>query len=307
MNAPAPSETARRGRVVAYCLLTMVALFWAINISIARATADEVPPLALSFWRMALSALVLAPFALRASWEARDLIRQHFWFLNLLAALSMTAFNGLVYVGLNYTQAINGNLLQGSLPICILVASALFAGRYISPRQWIGVALGLGGLMTIVIRGEPARLLAMEINAGDPIIFIGVFASATYAAILHRRPQGIGLVAFIFLMMAFSTIHLLPLYLWEHATQRTLPMTETAIGTVLYVTIFASVLAQLFFAEGIRRLGAPAAGNMIYLIPVFGVLIAVGLLGETFHGFHAVGVGLIALGIWLALFSRKPG
>ena len=93
--------------------------------------------------------------------------------------------------------------------------------------------------------------------------------------------------------------------MWEHFTQRTLPLTFTAVGTVLYVAIFASVLAQLFFAEAIRRIGAPAAGNIIYMTPVFGVFIAMTMLGETFHLFHAAGVALIATGIWMALFSGK--
>ncbi len=300
-----PGSPSARGRALAFALLTMVALFWAANTNLARAMAGEVPPLALTFWRIFLSVVILAPFALRASWEARDVVRQHFWFLNLLAFLSMSAFNALVYVGLNHTQAINGNLLQGSLPICILVASALFAGRRITLRQWTGVALGLAGLVTIVIRGDLVRLGSLSINAGDPVIFLGVFASASYAAVLHRRPARLGLVPFMFVMMAFSSVHTLPFYLWEHATQRPLPLTAAAIGTVLFMAIFASVLAQLFFAEGIKRLGAPTAGNMIYLTPVFGVLMAVGLLGEHFQLFHVAGIALIATGIWLANFGGR--
>jgi drug/metabolite transporter (DMT)-like permease len=291
------------GRALAYLLMILTALFWALNTNIARATSDEVPPLALTFLRIFLSVLILAPFALRDAWAKRDIVLKHFWFLNLMGFLSMTVFNALVYVGMNHTQAINGNLLQGALPIAILVASALFAGRAISLKQWAGVLLSLGGLIAIVVRGEPARLLELEINAGDPMVFAGVFASAIYAAILYRRPQGMGLVTLMFVMMVFSSIHTLPFFLWEHFTQRTLPLTPTAIGTVLYVAVFASVLAQLFFAEAIRRIGAPAAGNMIYLTPVFGVFIAMTLLGETFHLFHAAGVALIAAGIWLALFS----
>lgn len=295
----------RDGRLLAYIMLALVALSWALNTNIARATADEVPPMALTFWRLFLSALIMAPFALRECWAARSLILRHFWFLNLLALLSASMFNALVYTGMNYTQAINGNLLQGALPICILAASALFAARRISARQWVGVLISLGGLISIVVRGDPARLVDLEINIGDPIVFLGVFGSATYAAILHKRPQGIGIVAFIFLTMVFGSVHILPLFVWEHLTLRTLPMTLPAIGAVLYVTIFASVLAQTLFAEGVRRIGAPAAGNVIYLTPVFGVIIAITLLGETFHGFHAAGVGMIAAGIWLALFSRQ--
>ena len=292
-------------RLLAYFMLALVALFWALNTNIARATADEVPPMALTFWRLFLSALIMAPFALRECWAARGVILRHFWFLNLLALLSMSMFNGLVYTGMNYTQAINGNLLQGALPICILVASALFAARRISTRQWLGVLISLGGLIAIVVRGDPARLFDLEINIGDPIVFLGVFGSASYAAILHKRPAGMGLVAFIFLTMVFGTVHILPFFAWEHLTQRTLPLTLPAIGAVLYVALFASILAQTLFAEGVRRIGAPAAGNLIYLTPIFGVIIAITLLGETFHLFHAIGIGLIVTGIWLAMFSRK--
>lgn len=300
-----PAAGASPGRPLAYVLLTLCALFWALNTDIARATASEVPPMALSFWRSCLSALIFAPFAVRACWAKRDLIARHFWFLNLLAALQMTLFNLLVYSGLHHTQAINANLLQGSLPINILFASALFAGRRISLRQWAGVGLGLAGLMTIVVRGDPSKLLDLTVNPGDPLVYLGVFCSASYAAILNRRPEGLGLVPFMFVMMVFSTVQCVPFYAWEHVTQGALPMTWSAIGTVLYVAIFASVLAQLFFAEGIRRIGAPATGNMIYLTPVFGVLIAITLLGETFHPFHAVGVAMIAVGIWLALFGER--
>lgn len=306
MSGPTPQK-AGNGALLAYALMTLVALFWALNTNVARATADEVPPMALTFWRMFLSSVILAPFVVRACWEARDVIRRHFWMLNLLAALQMTVFNALVYTGMQHTQAINGNLLQGSLPICILVTSALFAHRRITLRQWIGVALGMLGLMTIVFRGDPARVAELSINAGDPLVFLGVFSSAIYAAILHRRPDGLGLVPFMFLMMAFGTAHILPFFVWEHLTQRTLATTPTAIAAVLYIAVFASVVAQLFFAEGIRRIGAPAAGNMIYLTPVFGVSIAILFLGETFHLFHAAGVALIAFGIWLALFSRRAG
>ncbi|MEK9645491.1 MAG: DMT family transporter [Alphaproteobacteria bacterium] len=291
-------------RLLAYAMLTLVALFWALNTNIARATADEVPPLALTFWRLFLSTLILAPFALHGCWKARRVIRNHFWFLNLLAALSMTLFNGFVYIGVNHTVAVNANILQGAVPIGVLVASTLFVGRRITWQQWTGVALGFLGLLTIVFRGDPAKVLDLAINIGDPLVFLGVCASSTYAAILHKRPKDLPLVPFMFLMMLFSAIHSAPFFAWEHLTQRTLPMTWPAIGTVLYVTIFASVLAQLFFAEGIRRIGAPTAGNFIYLTPVFGVAIAVLLLGETFHLFHAAGVALIATGIWLALYSR---
>ncbi|MEC7488700.1 MAG: DMT family transporter [Pseudomonadota bacterium] len=308
-TAPLNPDHPHRGRCLAYFLLALAALFFALNTNIARASADEVPPLALTFWRLFLSALILAPFTAKHCWQNRAAIKQYFWLLSLFAALQMTIFNALVYVGVNYTQAINANLLQGSLPICILVASVMFVRQRITYCQWTGVLLGLVGLVWIVIRGDPLRLLTLEINLGDPLVFFGVFASATYTTILFRRPPEIQLTPFIFLLLLFGSIQIFPFFLWEHFTHRALPITYTSIGTVLFMAVFASVLAQLFFAEGIRRIGAPAGGNVIYLTPVFGVIIAIILLGEVFQLFHAIGIMLIAAGIWLAVFlgqKSKP-
>ncbi|MAJ93779.1 MAG: hypothetical protein CBC23_004555 [Rhodospirillaceae bacterium TMED63] len=296
--------TTSQSRLIAYLMLALVALLWAANTNIARATAEEVPPMALTFWRLFLSALVFAPFALHNTWRHRRVVMQHFWLLNRLAFLSMAAFNGLVYLGMQYTVAINGNLLQGSLPICIMVAGILFARRKVTARQGIGVALGLLGLMTIVIRGDIGLLLDMRINPGDPLVFLGVFGSATYAVFLYNRPESLDLLTFMFLTMVFGTFQILPFFLVEHIWFRSMPLTQTAILTVGFIALFPSVLAQTFFAEGVRRIGAAKAGYMIYLTPVFGVIMATGILGEPFEAYHAVGIALIATGIWLATFAR---
>ena len=98
-----PSPRKLDSPLVAYLMLALVALLWAANTNVARATTQEVPPLALTFWRLLLSALVFAPFALRNTWRNRRVVIRHFWLLNLLALLSMATFNALVYMGMQYT------------------------------------------------------------------------------------------------------------------------------------------------------------------------------------------------------------
>lgn len=292
-------------RAAAFVLLALVAMFWAANTIVARATADEVPPFALTFWRLFLSALAFAPFALRNVWRQRLVLRRDFRLLNLLALLSMSSFSALVYTGLQFTEAINGNLLQGALPLCILLSGALFAGRAVTARQGAGMLLGLAGLVVIVVRGDLQILLGLQINVGDPLVFLGVFASATYAVLLFKRPEELDLPAFLFLMMALGSVQIAPFYVAEHFWIRPLPTTETALLAVGFIALFPSVLAQWFFAEGVRRVGAATAGYMIYLTPVFGVFMAVGALGEAFRAFHAAGIAAIAAGIWLATVRRE--
>lgn len=300
---PPPAE----GRTLAFVLLALVALFWASNTAVARATTEDVPPMALAFWRLLLSAAAFAPFVLGDAWRRRGLVRAHLGSLNLLAALQMTAFNVFVYAGLHYTEAVNASLLQGSLPLCILLSGLIFAGTAVSARQWAGMALGLAGLATIVARGDLGLLLGLSINAGDPLVFLGVFCSATYAVLLFRRPENLPMPTFVFLMLAFGCLQTAPFYAVEHLWVRRLPVTPETVATILFIALVPSALAQWCFAEGVRRVGAAAAGYMIYLTPVFGILMAVGLLGESFRPFHAAGILLIAGGIGLATIrSGRP-
>jgi drug/metabolite transporter (DMT)-like permease len=70
-----------------------------------------------------------------------------------------------------------------------------------------------------------------------------------------------------------------------------------AIGAVLYVALGASLLAPLLYMAGVARVGAARAGLFLHLIPVFGALLAAGLLGEALHAYHALGIAVIAAGL----------
>ncbi|HYI91334.1 MAG TPA: DMT family transporter, partial [Beijerinckiaceae bacterium] len=67
-----------------------------------------------------------------------------------------------------------------------------------------------------------------------------------------------------------------------------------------YVTLFPSLLSQLFFMRGVELIGPGRAGLFVNLVPVFGAILAVGLLGEPFRPYHALGLALVLGGIWLA-------
>ncbi|MFA5516756.1 MAG: DMT family transporter [Desulfuromonadales bacterium] len=76
------------------------------------------------------------------------------------------------------------------------------------------------------------------------------------------------------------------------------------LGAIAYVAVFPSIVSYLCFNRGVALVGANRAGLFIHLMPVFGSLMAILFLGESFHAFHAFGIALIALGILLA--TRRP-
>ena len=82
-----------------------------------------------------------------------------------------------------------------------------------------------------------------------------------------------------------------------------MPINPTTISVLLYLAIFPSTLAYLFFNRGVELIGANRAAPFLHLIPVFGSVMAIGLLGERFQLFHLVGYALVLTGVIIA--ARK--
>ena len=76
-----------------------------------------------------------------------------------------------------------------------------------------------------------------------------------------------------------------------------------SVASFAYVCIFPSLLGYLFLNRGIELIGANRAAPFMHLVPVFGSVLAIVLLGERFELYHAVGYALVFAGITVA--TRK--
>ncbi len=289
-----------------YMLLTLTALFWAGHTIVYRAVVGEIPPLGLAFWRWAITVILAAPFVAGRTWEARETLKREWRLIVVLASLNVVGFSGLVYIALEHTSAVNAGLLQGALPICIVLVAWLVTRARSTGRQTAGVAIGFAGMAVIVLRGEPAALARMEFNAGDLVMLAAVLLYALYSILLRRLPAAIDATMTIFATGVVGTIMLAPLYAWETANGRPMPFDATSAAVVAYTALFASLAAQIFWVAAVARVGAATAGYFIYLTPVFVAVMATTLLGEIFRWYHAVGIALIFGGIWLATSKRAP-
>jgi drug/metabolite transporter (DMT)-like permease len=130
-------------------------------------------------------------------------------------------------------------------------------------------------------------------------LLLGIAIYAVYAVLLRRRPA-VHPLSFLGATFAIGTINLLPFYLWERASGAVLHPTPGALLAIAFLGVFPALVAYLFFNRGVELIGANRAGHFIHLIPLFGSLIAVVALGESFVAYHLAGVLLIGAGIVLA-------
>jgi drug/metabolite transporter (DMT)-like permease len=286
-----------------YLLLTLAPLFWSGNFVLGRAVAGDVPPVGLAFWRWFAAAAIIGSVTRRHLRRDWPVIRSHGRALLLLALLGVAVFNTFIYMGLRSTTAVNGVLMQSTMPVWIVALSFLFFRERVTGRQTMGMLVSLAGALTIVARGEIAALLALRLNHGDTLILAAVASYAAYSTLLRHRPR-IHPLSFLAVTFTAGALLLLPFYVWEHLAIQAVPLRVTTLLTVGYIAIFPSILAFLCYNRGVELVGANRAGLFIHLMPVFGSLLAVLFLGETLQGFHGLGVALILCGIVLATRAR---
>ena len=285
-------------------LLTLAVLFWSLNFVLGRAVRQEIPPVGLAFWRWAGASLLLLPFAwpqVRRDWPA---IRSSWFRLLAISFLGVTVFNTLIYLGLQSTVALNAFLLQSTMPVVIVALSFLAFGERVDRWQALGLVVSLAGAIWVIARGDLGALASLELTVGDVLVFVAVVCYAGYSVLLRLRPR-IGPLAFLFATFAPGAAMLLPFYVWETVAVAPVPVNAVSLGSIAYVAVFPSIVSFFFFNRGVELAGANRAGIFLHLMPVFGAILAVLLLGERLRGFHAVGAVAIALGI--VLVSRPRG
>lgn len=261
---------------------------------------DTIPPIALSFWRWAVALTIVLPFVVPRAGELATALRRHWAILSLLGVLGVTNFNTFVYLGLQTTTATNAVLLVSTTPVLILILSFLLLGQAVRWGQATGVLLSLAGVGAIVTAGDPAALADLALNAGDLWILAAVVSWALYSVCLRWRPNGLDPLLFLTATIFTGLIPLLPLYLWDQARGSVLTLDGVTIGAIGYVALFPSVLAYVFWNRGVADLGANRTGQFLHLMPVFGTLLSMLLLGERLAMYHLAGIGLIGAGILLA-------
>ncbi len=289
----------------AYILLSLTMLFWAGNVTIARGTHEQIPPIFLSWIRWTLAALVILPLARPHLIKDAKLLRENFWLMMFLGTVGVAAFNSLQYTALNFTTSINVLVLQSGTPLFIAMAAYVIFSDRISWRQTIGIAISTIGVLIILCQGNMSKLLELEFAIGDLIMLVAVACWSIYTVVLRKRPD-IHPLSFAATTFVIGSVMNLPIMLTEYAAGNVATASIETYLTIAYVSIFPSVLAYLFFNKAVEYIGATRTGSFGHLVPVIGAILAMIFLDEIPQAFHLIGFALILSGIWLSVVIKTP-
>ncbi len=289
-----------------YLLMTLCFVFWSGNSVFARGAADVMPPMNLAFWRWLVGILVLAPFAAPALWRDRRRYLERPWLFLIVAVAGVTGFNSFIYHAVQHTTAIHATLITSAIPALSAAATWLVFRETVTSRAVLGMIVAFAGVAVVISHGDLGALARLEFNTGDLIALLAVAAWVVYSVGLRTMPRGVDPMGMLLGVMIVGWIGIVPLYLLEVAAGEVAAPTLGNLAGIVYLGVFASVVAFAFFNHGVARLGATRANVFNYLSPIFSGILAVLFLGERLSWFHGISIGLIFAGIYLAQNVRRP-
>jgi drug/metabolite transporter (DMT)-like permease len=296
----APSRTAIAASIA------LLVVTWAGNFVAAKIGLLYLPALAMASFRVVIAGTVMIPIYFLGSClptfaEASKLRRQGFaahdlWVFAYLGFFGVAVNQTCFTIGLHFTSVGHAAVIVGLSPIYILVLAVLFRMERATGHKVVGMLIALIGIAVLASEnGISVRSASLE---GDAITMTGSIGFAIYA-VLGKRVAGkydtLTMTAFnhfagaliVFPVALFEFANLIRAGNWHIPWQ--------AWAAVLYMAIFSSALAYVFYFWLLRYLEASQLSAFTYLLPVLATVLGILLLGEKGSWRQVIG-GVLALG-----------
>lgn len=304
MTAASPASEHRDQRIAQVMIFVTPAMF-CTNMLLARYSADFIPPVALAVWRWLGVFVLLLPFCGWELWRQRRYLAKDASKLLVLGGLGMGICGAVVYAAGQTTTATNIGLIYAVSPVLIILLSRVMFQERMSPRQGLGTALALGGMLWIVAKGDFAALASLRFVPGDLFILAAAAAWALYSVLLKRWPSPLGINARLAAIAIAGVILMLPFLAWETAVVGPATPDARTLAVIATVILVPGVGAYALHGYITKHLGPSKSGLILYLSPVYNAVLAWLLLGERLAVYHWLGAAFVLAGLYIA--TTRPG
>ncbi|MEZ2131877.1 MULTISPECIES: DMT family transporter [unclassified Sinorhizobium] len=297
-------EAGGNSLVTAY---SVAVLCWLLSAGVyiaAKWVSSEMPPWALCFWRILIAWAILLPVVHRHFGAMVALARARPLELLAIGGIGLAICQGMVFIGLEFADATTAGIIMALIPIITMILARFILGEPLGPWQAVGSVLAFLGILVIVVKGDPAALLRLDVNPGELWIVAGSFCFSLYAVLLRRAKFDIERLPLLVLLLGAAALTALPFYLFEIASDERSALNASGLIALAYAAIPGGALMYFCFNWSIEALGAARAGVLLYLQTIFVAVLAYLILGEQLQRYHLEGAAIIIIGLLLVILLK---
>jgi drug/metabolite transporter (DMT)-like permease len=277
-------------------MLVVLSVLWGGSFFFVEVLIEYLPPLTIVTLRVGLAALTLWGLIFVRKLPVPK-TRQHWGALTVVGFLSNALPFSLIAWGQTQIGSGLASIFNSTTSFfTVIVAGIFLVDERITRQKLIGVIFGIFGVIILI---GPEALNGLKGPVFGQLAVIGASISYALSSVYSRRFKDWGLSPLIVVsgQVSMATLILFPIMLivdkpWE---QPFIPL--VAVGAIMGLAIFSTVIAFILFFRLIASAGATNTTLVTFLIPISAVLLGVSFLGETFTGLQFTGMTLIGLGI----------
>lgn len=301
MSAPARPSA----RTLALAAIVGANVLGGVSYPAQKVALEGLPPATVTVLRNLVALVILYVLVRRrgplVAWERRDRLR--------VGAIGIFAFAlpmWLGIVGVERASASSASILILLEPVTIVVLAGLFLGERITGLRMLGVALGLAGALVIVLQGASfAELLAGEHLTGNLILALHGILWGLYTPLAKPLSARCDALDLCLRVTTVGVAVLLPLAWLERSSWSAGPTLLPALGWTVALGLFVSFGSTWLWLWALSHLDASRVAGFVFLQPLAGVLVGVGLLDERLATATVAGAALIVAGVALDLLPAR--
>lgn len=259
-------------------------------------------PISIVLFRLLISSLLLFPIV-KLSKRLIIPSRKDFKYILLLTFFEpFLYFMGESY-GLQYLSSTVAAVIIATIPLATPFAAYFFYKERITGRNILGILVSLIGVV-LVIYELGTGLAASPI--GVLLQFSAVFSAVAYTVVVQKISTRMNNLSIIFFQNLIGAIYFLPFWLiFERKRFMQTPFDQDAFISIIYLAIFASTLAFVFFTFSVRKIGITKANMFTNTIPVFTAVFAWIILGDVLNLQKILGIIIVVSGLFIAQIKIK--
>lgn len=284
-------------------LMIIATLFFSGAFIAGKFSVAEFPVFSLTFFRFLIAAIILFVILKVRKIDLRldieDIPR-----IILLSLLGMVGYHVFFFTALKYTSSVNTSLIAAMNPIITTLMASLVLKEKVPNKAIGGILISFTGVALIVTNGSFEVIRNMSFNIGDIYMLLGIVSFSFYFIILKGIVGRIEPIKLTFYVFLFCVLLLVPMVIYEDPMSYLPDTTSSGWGSLLYMSIFASVGAYLIQQISVKRIGPAKTSLYVNLVPLFSMVMAYFILGEVITLPKVFAGAMIISGVLITLKAK---
>jgi drug/metabolite transporter (DMT)-like permease len=282
-----------------YILMVLCTIFWAGAFIAGKLSTPYIPPFTLTFLRFFFAVLILYFIMKARGVKLPRLSTKDIPVFMFTGIIGMFGYHVLFFTALKSTTAINSSIIGASNPIITAILSYLFLKDKMSYKRVFGIILSFTGVILTLTNANLSVLKTFSFNPGDLLMLIAVFFWASYSVYSKKVIDRYSPIILTFYSFLFCIIFLIPFVIYEKPWVLIPTIPSSAYLSVLYMSVFPSVIGYLVQQMAIKAIGPGKTSIFINLVPVFSIILSVIILKETLIPIKLLTTFLIIVGVYI--------